>query len=403
MHAAPGREDFPLLAQSVNSQPLVYLDNGATTQKPQAVLDALAHYYEHDNANVHRGAHALAARATDQFEAARDTVAGFINAARREEIVWTTGTTGAINLVAHSYGQRFIGPDDAVLISEMEHHSNIVPWQLLCERTGAELRAIPVTAQGELDLSTLDTLLDERVKLVSVVHVSNALGTVNPVRELIQRAHAVGAVILLDGAQSIGHMPVDVQELDVDFLAFSAHKLFGPTGMGVLYGRYELLDAMPPFLGGGEMIERVQMSGSTYQAPPLRFEAGTPNIADVIATAAGIDYLNTHDRTALAAHEATLLARCHALAAERPWIRVVGESAHKAGAFSFLVEGAHPGDVGTLLDQQGVAVRTGHHCAQPLMDKLGIPGTVRASFSFYNTLDEVERLFAALDRVREFL
>ncbi len=397
------REQFPALHQEVNCKPLIYLDNGATTQKPKAVIDALQRYYEHDNSNVHRGAHTLSDRATEQFENARKTVQAFLNAAKAEEIVWTRGTTEAINLVASTWGRANIQRGDRILVSGMEHHSNIVPWQMLCEQSGAELLPIPVLDNGELDMAAFAELLTPAVKLVSIVHVSNALGTINPVADIIRQAHAVGAKVMVDGAQAVAHWDIDVQALDADFYAFSGHKLFGPTGIGVLYGKEALLNAMPPYQGGGEMIEHVSFSKTTYNGLPYKFEAGTPNIAGAIGLAAAIDYLNTLDRNALAAHEDALLARANELAAAIGGIRIIGNAGKKASVFSFILDGAHPADVGTLLDQQGIAVRTGHHCAMPVMEQFKVPGTVRASFTFYNTLDEVEALFKGLEKAKMFL
>lgn len=397
------RADFPALHQQVNGKPLVYFDNGATTHKPQAVIDALQHFYSTDNSNVHRGAHTLSDRATVKFEQARVVVQNFLNATKPEEIVWTRGTTEGINLVAATWGQANIQAGDRILVSAMEHHSNIVPWQILAEQKGAEVVPIPVSEAGELDLDAFKKLLDGQVKLVAVVHVSNALGTINPVAEIIQLAHERGAKVLVDGAQSVAHWGIDVQALDVDFFAFSGHKLFGPTGIGVLYGKEALLDAMPPYQGGGEMIEHVSFAKTTFNGLPFKFEAGTPNIAGAIGLAAAIEYLNQQDRVALHAHEEALLAKAHKLAADFEGIRLVGTAKHKASVFSFLLEGAHPADVGTLLDQQGIAVRTGHHCAMPIMEQLQIPGTVRASMTFYNTLDEVEALFKGLEKAKMFL
>lgn len=394
------RLDFPILAQQVNGHPLVYLDNAATTQKPECVIEAIVDYYRHDNANVHRGVHTLSDRATLAFEAARECVATFINSPDPRQVIWTSGTTEAINLVANSWGRSSLHPGDRVLVSWLEHHSNIVPWQLVAAATGAEVVPIPVTDAGEIDLDALDSLLDDRVKLVAVNHVSNALGTVNPVAEIIRRAREAGALVLVDGAQSVAHWPVDVQALDCDFFIFSGHKLFGPTGIGVLWGREALLEAMPPFLGGGEMIETVSFTGTTFAGLPFKFEAGTPNIAGAIGLAAAIDYLGGLDRAAAAEHETALLRRTLELADEVPGLRRIGTPTHAAGIFSFLLEGTHPSDLGMLLDQQGIAVRTGHHCAQPLMDRLGVPGTVRASYSIYNTQEDVQRLFEGIHKAR---
>lgn len=397
------RADFPILNQEVNGHPLVYLDNAATTQKPRAVIQALVDYYEQDNSNVHRGAHALADRATQKFEAARVKVAEFINAPEARQVIWTRGTTESINLVAASWGRANLQAGDRVLVSAMEHHSNIVPWQLVAAEKGASVEPIPVDANGTLDLAALETMLDERVRMVACGHVSNALGTVNPVADVVRLAHAVGALVLIDGAQAVSHWPVDVQALDCDFYAFSAHKLFGPTGLGVLYGKRDLLEAMPPYQGGGEMIETVSFAGTSFNQLPYKFEAGTPDIAGVIAFGAAIDYLNQLDRAGAAAHEQALLDYAEERARATLGVRLVGTSAHKTSVMSFLLEGAHPNDVGMLLDQQGVAVRTGNHCAQPIMEQLGIPGTVRASLAFYNTRADIDRLFEALEKVRQFL
>ena len=397
------RADFPILHQQVKGKPLVYLDNAATTQKPQVVMDALSRYYSTINSNVHRGAHTLSDLATREFEGARETVQRFINARHSHEIIWTRGTTESINLVAHSWARSFLRAGDEILISAMEHHSNIVPWQLVAQQTCATLKVIPVTANAELDMEAFDRLLTDKTRIVSVVHVSNALGTINPVKDIVAKAHAKGALVLLDGAQATPHWSIDVQDLDCDFYAFSGHKVFGPTGIGVLYGKTSLLQSMQPYQGGGEMIEKVTFEKSTWNELPYKFEAGTPNIAGAIGLAAAIDYLNQFDRTQLAQHEHALLQACLERAASMADIRLIGRAKDKAGVFSFLLEGAHPHDLGTLLDQQGVAVRTGHHCAMPIMDQFGIPGTVRASFAFYNTLDDVERFFAALEKAKTFL
>ena len=394
------RADFPILAQEVNGHPLVYLDNAATTQKPNAVIDAISHYYRNDNANVHRGAHTLSDRATRRFEAAREAVARFLNSPRSEQVIWVRGCTEAINLVAYSWGSTQLRKGDRILVSWLEHHSDIVPWQLVAERCGAEVLPIPVTADAEIDLDALDELLDERVRLVAVNHVSNALGTVNPVEEIARRVHAVGGLMLVDGAQAVGHWDVDVQALGCDFYCFSGHKLFGPTGIGVLWGREELLEAMPPFHGGGEMIETVSFAGTSFAGLPFKFEAGTPNIAGVIGLGAAIEYLEGIDRVAAAQHEESLLAATIEQAADVPGLERVGNPARCAGIFSFLLEGCHPADVGMLLDEQGIAVRTGHHCAQPLMARFDVPGTARASFSMYNTMDDVDRLMDGLRRAQ---
>jgi cysteine desulfurase/selenocysteine lyase len=397
------RADFPILRQQVNGKPLVYLDNGATTQKPQVVIDAIADYYRTTNSNVHRGAHTLSDQATQMFENARTTLQKFLNAKKSEEIIWTRGTTDAINLVAQTWVRSNVKAGDEIIISGMEHHSNIVPWQMVCEQTGAILKIIPVLEDGTLDYDGYLKLLSDKTKFVAVVHVSNALGTVNPVDDIIREAQKVGAKTLLDGAQAIAHWDIDVQALDCDFYVFSGHKLFGPTGLGVLYGKEALLNAMPPYQGGGEMILHVSFEKTTYNVLPYKFEAGTPNIAGAIGMAAAVDYVNSLDRVALAKHEDALLARANELAAKTDGIRIIGTSKNKVSVLSFLIEGTHPHDVGTLLDQQGIAVRTGHHCTMPLMDQFGIPGTVRASFTFYNTLEEVDALFKAIEKVKMFL
>jgi cysteine desulfurase / selenocysteine lyase len=397
------RADFPILHQEVNGHPLVYLDNAATTQKPQAVIQAIVDYYQQDNSNVHRGAHALAERATEKFEAARGKVARFINAPEARQIIWTRGTTESINLVAASWGRANLKEGDRVLVSAMEHHSNIVPWQMVAAQVGATVEAIPVDATGTIDMQAFAAMLDDRVRMVACGHVSNAFGSINPVEDIVKLAHGAGALCLVDGAQAISHWPVDVQALGCDFYVFSAHKLFGPTGLGVLYGKLDLLESMQPYQGGGEMIETVSFDGTTYNQLPYKFEAGTPDIASVIALGAAVDYVESLDREGAAAHEDALLAYAQQRASETPGLKLVGTAKHKTAVMSFLLEGAHPHDVGMLLDQQGVAVRTGNHCAQPIMDQYGIPGTVRASFSIYNTFADVDRLFEALAKVRQFL
>tara|TARA_R110002049_G_scaffold31971_1_gene107247 strand:+ start:722 stop:1987 length:1266 start_codon:yes stop_codon:yes gene_type:complete len=397
------RKDFPILHQQVNGQPLVYLDNAATTQKPESVIQAISDYYRFDNSNVHRGAHALADRATTSFEGARKKLAAFINAEDSAQIIWTRGTTEGINLVAASWGRTNLQAGDRILVSAMEHHSNIVPWQMIAAQMGATVEAIPVDSTGTIDLSALQQMLDEHVKMVAVGHVSNALGTVNPVIEITRLAHAAGALVLIDGAQAVGHWPVDMPSLDCDFYVFSAHKLFGPTGVGALFGKRELLEAMPPYQGGGEMIESVSFAGTTYNQLPYKFEAGTPNIAGVIGFGAAIDYLSALDRAGAARHEHALLEYARGKAQKVSGLRLIGTADHKVSVLSFVLDGIHPADLGTLLDQQGVAVRTGNHCAQPIMDQYGIPGTVRASFSFYNNFDDVDRLFAAIEKAKQFL
>lgn len=397
------RADFPILHQEVKGHPLVYLDNAATTQKPKTVIDTLKQYYETINSNVHRGAHTLSDIATRDFENARVAVQQYLNAPSSAEIIWTRGTTEGLNLVAHSYAREFLKPGDEMLISAMEHHSNIVPWQIVAQRTGATLKVIPVHANGELDLEAFERLLNENTKFVSIVHVSNALGTINPVKTIIDKAHEAGAVVCIDGAQAVPHWPIDVQALDCDFYAFSGHKLFGPTGIGALYGKRELLEKMAPYQAGGEMIATVSFSGTTYNELPYKFEAGTPNIADAIGLGAAIEYLSHLPRDAVEAHEANLMRYAIAKAQDFEGLQLVGTANNKAGAFSFLLQGAHPHDVGTLLDQQGIAVRTGTHCAMPIMEQFCIPGTVRASFAFYNTLEEIDQLFAGLEKAKMLL
>lgn len=394
------RGDFPILQRQVHGKPLIYLDNAATSQKPRCVIEREARYYVESNANIHRGIHRLSQEATDAYEAARDTVQRFINAPRREEIVFVRGTTEAINLVAASYGQR-LKPGDEILITGMEHHSNIVPWQLLCERSGAVLRVAPIDDTGELNMESFERRLGAHPRIVAISHVSNALGTINPVREMIALAHAHGAVVLVDGAQAAPHLPVDVQALGCDFYAFSGHKLYGPTGVGVLYGKTALLESMPPWQGGGDMIRQVSFAKSTWNDLPYKFEAGTPNIAGVIGLGAAVGYVAGVGLEAIDAHERALLARATACAADVPGLRLIGTARDKAGILSFILDDVHAHDVGTILDREGVAVRTGHHCAMPIMDRFGVPATVRASFALYNTPAEVDALFAALAKVRE--
>nr|WP_232222203.1 cysteine desulfurase [Thioalkalivibrio paradoxus] len=396
------RRDFPILERRVHGHPLAYLDNAATTQKPQAVLDALDHYYRHDNANVHRGVHALAERATVAFEAARESARRFLNAGSTREIVFVRGTTEAINLVASSFGGGFAEGDE-VILTAMEHHANIVPWQLLRERTGIVLRVLPITPDGELDLDALPGLFSPRTRLLSVVHVSNALGTINPVRELVAAARAHDVPVLLDGAQAVPHLRVDVQALDCDFYAFSGHKLFGPTGIGVLYGRERLLEAMPPYQGGGEMIRTVSFEQTTYAGLPHRFEAGTPDIAGAIGLGRAIEYLEALDRDAAEAYEQRLLAYATECLTQVPGLRIIGQARDKVALISFVMDGVHPHDMGTILDRRGLAVRAGHHCAMPVMTWYGLPATSRASMAFYNTPEEIDRLAAALQYAREML
>ncbi len=393
------RQDFPILNQEVHNKPLVYLDSAASAQKPQSVIDSMMYYYQHDNANVHRGAHTLGDRATHSFEAARDTVQKFINAASRKEIIWTKGTTEAINLIANGLA-GLLNNGDEIIVSGMEHHANIVPWQMLAERTGAALKVLEVNDQGELDHAQLVELINPKTKILALTHVSNVLGTINPVKPFIDTAKASNIITVIDGAQAVPHFKVDVQALDCDFYVFSSHKLFGPTGLGVLYGKANKLEAMPPYQGGGEMIERVSFSGTTYNQLPYKFEAGTPPICEAIGLKAAIDYINAQDREQIEAHENALLKRAEELSRDIPGMRIIGTSHNKVPVMSFLIEGLHPSDIGTLLDQQGIGIRTGHHCAMPLMERFDIPGTARASFAFYNTLEEVETLFTALAKIQ---
>ena len=393
------RRNFPILHQEINGKPLVYLDNGASAQKPQAVLDAMDRYYREMHSNVHRGAHTLGDRATAAFEGARETVRQFLNASSTREIIWTRGTTEAINLVANGLAPRLKAGDE-ILVSHMEHHANIVPWQMVAERTGARVVPIQVTPQGELDLDSFNSLLNERTRVLAITHVSNALGTVNPIAPLIEQAKKQGVLTLVDGAQAVPHFQPDVQSLGCDFYAFSSHKLFGPTGIGVLYGRAELLEEMPPYQGGGEMIERVSFERTTWNVLPYKFEAGTPAIAEAVGLGAAIDYLNSLNRKAMEAAEDALLRRANELVETAPGMEIIGTAANKVPVMSFKIAGLHPSDIGTLLDQQGIAIRTGHHCAMPLMDFYGVPGTARASFAFYNTLEEVEKLFTGLQKIQ---
>lgn len=397
------RKQFPILSREVKGHPLIYLDNAATTQKPQAVVDSLLHYYTYNNANIHRGIHTLAEEATAAYEATRDAVKAFINAAVREEIIFTRGTTESINLVAYTWGMANVKAGDEIIVSGMEHHSNTVPWQLVCERNGARLRVIPVNEQGELDMEVFHSLLSEKTKLVSLVHVSNALGTINPVSEVIAAAHKAGALVMLDGAQSTVHMDIDVQALDCDFFACSSHKVYGPTGVGVLYGKKALLEAMPVFQGGGEMIREVTFEKTTYNELPYKFEAGTPNIADTIAFKAAIDYVTELGRARIRRHEDDLLQYATGLISDLDGVQIIGQAKEKTSVLSFIVKNAHPQDLGILLDNKGIAVRTGHHCAQPLMDRFCIPGTVRASFALYNTREEVDQLAKALKKAISLL
>ena len=395
------RAEFPILATRVHGKPLVYLDNAATTQKPRAVLDALLAYYATENANIHRGVHHLSQLATEAYEAAREKVARFLNAGSTHEIIFVRGTTEGINLVAQTYARSAVRPGDEILITGMEHHSNIVPWQLLAEQTGAVLRVAPLTEAGELDVAAFEQLLSDRTRLVSVVHLSNALGTVNPIRRLADLAHRRGAPILIDGAQSAPHLAVDVQALDCDFFAFSGHKLFGPTGIGVLYGREALLDRMPPWQGGGDMISSVSFERSTWAGLPAKFEAGTPHIAGAIGLGAAIDWLSNVGLAVVAAHEDALLRYATAEVARIPGVRLIGAAPERASILSFALDGVHPHDVGQVLDLEGIAIRAGHHCAQPVMRRYGVAATARASFAVYNTVAEVDALVAGLVKVKQ--
>lgn len=397
------RKKFPILNRMVKGKPLVYFDNAATSQKPQVVINALTEYYEKYNANIHRGIHSLAEEATAAYEATRDTVQQFINAKHREEIIFTRGVTESINLVAYTWARTNLKAGDEIVISGMEHHSNIVPWQLIAEMTGAVIKVIPVDDHGELILEAYHQLLSEKTKIVSVVHASNSLGTINPVKEMIDAAHKFGAVVLIDGAQSTVHLDIDVQELDCDFFAISSHKVYGPTGIGVLYGKKEILEAMPPFMGGGEMIKDVSFEKTTWNELPYKFEAGTPNIADTVAFKAALDFVNTIGKAAARKHEDELLHYATSQLELIEGIRMIGKAKNKVSVASFVVEGVHPQDLGILLDNQGVAVRTGHHCTQPLMNRFGIPGTTRASFAMYNTKEEIDVMIAALHKAIKLL
>lgn len=391
------REQFPALRQLIYNKNLIYFDNGATSQKPQVVLDAINNYYSKDNANIHRGVHYMSQKATTEYETARKTIQTYLHAKKSEEIIFTKGTTDGINLVAYSYGE-LLSAGDEILITAMEHHSNIVPWQMLCERKNLTLRVAPINKKGELILEEFDKLLSTKTKLVAVTHISNTLGTINPVKELIQKAHAVGAKVLVDGAQSIQHMPIDVVDMDCDFFVFSGHKVFGPTGIGVLYGKEALLDKMPPYQGGGDMIAKVTFERTTYNELPFKFEAGTPHIAGGICLGKAFEFLSTIDMVAVQQYEKELAEYAQNLLDTFEGMRIIGEAKKKTSVVSFVMDGIHPFDIGTLLDKQGIAVRTGHHCTQPLMDFYGIPGTVRASFAFYNTRQEVDTFIAAVER-----
>lgn len=397
------RRQFPALSREVKGKPLVYFDNAATTQKPKVVVDALVNYYSNFNANIHRGIHTLAEEATAAFEATRDAVKDFINAPSREEIIFTSGCTEGINLVAQTWGRQNIKAGDEVIVSNMEHHSNIVPWFMICKEKGATLKVIPINERGELVLDDFDNMLTERTKLVSVVHVSNALGTINPVKTIIEKAHKVGAVVLVDGAQSTVHLDVDVQDLDADFFTFSSHKVYGPTGVGALYGKKQLLESMPPYQGGGEMIKEVYFNNVTYNELPYKFEAGTPNIADTVAFKAAIEFTKAIGKEKIRQHENDLLGYATERLNEVPGLKIIGTAKNKISVISFVIENVHPQDLGILLDNRGIAVRTGHHCAQPLMDCYRIPGTTRASFAMYNTREEIDALITGLHKAVKLL
>jgi len=395
------RRDFPILQREVHGKRLVYLDNAATTQKPRAVLDEILRFYVEHNSNVHRGVHLLSVRATEEFEAAREKVRRFLNAASERECIFVRGTTEAVNLVAQSFVRPRVRAGDEILISAMEHHSNIVPWQLVCEQTGAVLRVVPITDEGELRLDEFERLLGDRTRFVSVAHLSNALGTINPVKRIAELAHARGVPVLLDGAQAAAHLRVDVQGLGCDFYAFSGHKVYGPTGIGVLYGKMEHLDSMPPYHGGGDMISSVTFEKTTYNRLPYKFEAGTPDIAAAVGLGAALDYVTGLGLDAIAVHENALLSRATRAVAALPGVRLIGTAKHKASVLSFVLDGVHPHDIGTVVDQEGIAIRTGHHCAQPVMERYGVAATARASFGLYNTQDEVDALVAGLGKVLE--
>jgi len=400
--AAAIRRDFPILAKEVRGKPLTYLDNGATAQKPTSVIDAVARYYREENANIHRGLHYLSEQATDAYESARTSIARFIGVHDPDEVIFVRGATEGINLVAHGFTECILKPGDEILISHMEHHANIVPWQIAAEKTGAELKVIPVTDSGEIDQSAFEALLTERTKLLSLVHVSNALGTINPVKTMIAKAHAFGIPVLLDGCQSVPHMPVDLAELDCDFFVFSGHKLFGPTGVGVLWGKREWLEKFPPYESGGDMIEKVDFEGTTYKPIPSKFEAGTPHIEGVIGLGAAVEYVNNMDRLGALEHEAALLEAATEAFSAVENLRIIGNAPRKASILSFVIDGIHPHDIGTFLDADGVAVRAGHHCTMPLWKRFGVSATARASFAFYNTFEDVERLAAAVKKLQRF-
>jgi len=395
------RADFPILQQKARGHKLVYLDNAATSQKPKAMIDAIVHYYEHENANIHRGVHYLSEIATEEYENARKVVQEFLHAAHPSEIIFVRSTTEAINLVAQTYGRTHVGAGDEVLITAMEHHSNIVPWQLLCEEKGAKLQIVPINDQGELLLDEFEKLLGSRTKIVSLGHLSNALGTINPVAQIVRLAHAKGIPVLVDGAQAAPRLPVNVRELDCDFYAFSGHKAYGPTGIGILYGKLALLEKMPPYQGGGDMISSVTFEKTTYNKVPHKFEAGTPDMSGAVGLRAALEYLNSLGMENIEKHEHELLAYATEKVAAIPGIRLIGTAKEKAGVLSFVMDGVHPHDIGTILDQDGIAIRTGHHCAQPLMDRFGVDATARASFGLYNTKEEIDALVRGIQKVQE--
>lgn len=397
------RSDFPILSREVNGKPLVYLDNGASSQKPKQVIDVISRYYEHENSNIHRGIHTLSQEATNAYEESRKTVQAFINAEHDHEVIFTAGTTESINLVAASFGKKYLEKGDEIIISTMEHHSNIVPWQMICEEKGAFLKIVPINDNGELLMEEFEQILSEKTKLVALTHVSNTLGTINPVKEIIEKSHQKGALVLIDGAQAVPHKKVDVQALDCDFYVFSGHKMFGPTGVGILYGKEVILNNLPPYQGGGDMIKTVTFEKTTYNCLPHKMEAGTPNISGGIGLAAAINYINVIGIDKIEAYEHELLSYATAQIKQIEGVRIIGEAEKKASVLSFLVEGTHPSDIGMIIDKLGVAIRTGHHCTEPLMNRLEIPGTARASFAFYNTYEEVDIFITALKRAIKML
>jgi cysteine desulfurase/selenocysteine lyase len=397
------RSDFPILSREVNGKPLVYLDNGASSQKPKQVIDVISHYYEHENSNIHRGIHTLSQEATNAYEESRRILQAFINAEHEHEVIFTSGTTDSINLVASSFGKKFLEKGDEIIISTMEHHSNIVPWQMICEEKGAILKVVPINDKGEFLMEEFEQLLSEKTKLVAVSHISNTLGTINPVKEIIEKTHQNGALILIDGAQAVPHTKVDVQELDCDFYVFSGHKMFGPTGVGILYGKESILNDLPPYQGGGDMIKTVTFEKTTYNCLPHKLEAGTPNISGGIGLAAAVKYMNTIGIDKIEAYEHELLTYATQQIKQIEGVRIIGEADKKASVLSFLVDGTHPSDIGMIVDKLGIAIRTGHHCTEPLMNRFNIPGTARASFAFYNTIEEIDIFITALKRAIKML